>query len=407
MFKLFINTLVIATLCFSSITMAEPMTEGFHYQIRSKHSGKCLDLKGHNKENYAEIQQFDCHGGANQRWYQELHTKEYDPFRFNLPGYIVSLTSHRCLDVNSRRVYESRVPIQQYGCHGGDNQRWLFEWKEDRYYSIISKQSGKCLDVWGGSRENNAIIQQFDCHGGDNQLWEISDPKPIQSISNKSDLMALDWCYVKEDSGYITFYPIIANVGQETWMSTKEGIYRMGVDSTGSFLYENPQPLSYPELWLPPNREKKLKKGIPIVFDDDSDYSFSWMFTHDDDLNPHNNTHAGIVATGREFRSGGNMTHKECPQGSSQLFYPVSIYTHPDFNGSQSKLRLGDYSNLNKHHDGWANNIDSIKISANTIVTAWSHPNFSGKQYGPYIGPKNIPLVDGPNDWDSVKVERH
>ncbi|RQV99215.1 hypothetical protein EH221_00525 [bacterium] len=189
-------------------------------------------------------------------------------------------------------------------------------------------------------------------------------------------------------------------------MNTKKETYLIEVhDSTGG-LYDATGSLAYPDLWLPPNREKKLKKGMSVVFNADVSYAMQgWMFTHNDDLNPNNNTHAGIIgAPGREFWNG-NMTHKRCPHGSSQLFYPVAIYTHPNFNGSQSKLRVGDYSNLNNHHEGWANNIDSIKISANIVVTAWSYPNFDRQRFGPYRGPLNINQVYGANDWNSVKVE--
>lgn len=38
---------------------------------------------------------------------------------------------------------------------------------------IVSKHSGKCLDVADWSKQDGASIQQYTPHGGENQLWSI------------------------------------------------------------------------------------------------------------------------------------------------------------------------------------------------------------------------------------------
>ena len=79
----------------------------------------------------------------------------------------------------------------------------------------------------------------------------------------------------------------------------------------------------------------------------------------------------------------------------------VEVWTSPNFRDRSEKFKLGEYKDLKN----WQNQIDSIKIPDGVVVTAWSHPNFKQKKYGPYRGQKDIPKVYGQNDWDSMKVE--
>ncbi|MBK8972122.1 MAG: RICIN domain-containing protein [Hahellaceae bacterium] len=83
------------------------------YIIKARHSGKCLDVAGGSKSNGAEIIQWSCHKGDNQRF----------------------------------RVYDA----------GGG------------YWQIQAKHSGMCLDVWGASTASGAQVRQGNCHSGNNQ----------------------------------------------------------------------------------------------------------------------------------------------------------------------------------------------------------------------------------------------
>jgi hypothetical protein len=85
---------------------------------------------------------------------------------------IVNKNSGQCLDVPDASTAD-RVPIQQFTCHGGDNQRWLIEHVLGQEYRIRNKNSKKCLDVAGASTDARAKVQQFTCHGGDNQRWNL------------------------------------------------------------------------------------------------------------------------------------------------------------------------------------------------------------------------------------------
>ncbi|QRK05073.1 RICIN domain-containing protein [Archangium violaceum] len=46
---------------------------------------------------------------------------------------------------------------------------------EDRLFNIISQQSGKCVDVKDGSREEGAPIVQRPCNGAECQVFHVSE----------------------------------------------------------------------------------------------------------------------------------------------------------------------------------------------------------------------------------------
>ena len=53
-----------------------------------------------------------------------------------------------------------------------------FPFKENEFYVIIAKHSGKCLDVNSKSKDDGAMIQQFRYMDGDNQKWKLEPVKP-------------------------------------------------------------------------------------------------------------------------------------------------------------------------------------------------------------------------------------
>lgn len=143
--------------------MSGPVS-GRTVHIVSKNSGKCLDVAGAGFNNGANVQQWDCHNGANQFW--TLTDKG--------GGYYLITAKHsgKCLDV-AGVSRDQGANVHQWDCHGGDNQLWSIIPQGGGYYLITAKHSGKCLDVAGGSRDQGANVQQWDCHGGNNQLWQL------------------------------------------------------------------------------------------------------------------------------------------------------------------------------------------------------------------------------------------
>ena len=97
--------------------------------------------------------------------------------------HIVSKNSGKCLDVAGAGTHDG-ANVQQYDCHGGANQLWTLTDKGNGYYLITAKNSGKCLDVAGVATHNGANVQQYDCHSGANQLWKLDGATARGNIVN-------------------------------------------------------------------------------------------------------------------------------------------------------------------------------------------------------------------------------
>lgn len=139
--------------------------------IRAKHSGKCLDVAGGKRGNNANIQQYTCSKGAgNQTW-------KLIPFGDGSQVEIRAKHSNRCMDVAGGRKGQN-VNIQQYTCsRGASNQTWLLRRVGARGWAIVSKMANRrlmCLDIGGGSKQNNANVQTYPCSfGASNQTFSF------------------------------------------------------------------------------------------------------------------------------------------------------------------------------------------------------------------------------------------
>ncbi|HBX53104.1 MAG TPA: hypothetical protein DEH02_18735 [Bacteroidales bacterium] len=86
--------------------------------------------------------------------------------------YIISVNSGKNLDVEGGSV-ENGVKLIQYSNNGYDNQRFKFKLHADGAYSIMCKKSGLFLDVFENSIEDGAPIVQWQYSGNDNQKFEV------------------------------------------------------------------------------------------------------------------------------------------------------------------------------------------------------------------------------------------
>ena len=167
----------VALVVMLSTATASGQTSGFTPLIAS-HSGKCLDVNGESLDDGAAIIQWQCHSRDNQQWRLEVAGDGYSR--------IVSRHSGKCLDVSDGSAADGASIIQGQ-CHGGDNQQWRLEVVADlggaTYSRIVSRHSGKCLDVSGGSAADGASIIQWQCHGGENQNWLLlRQPRPLPLV---------------------------------------------------------------------------------------------------------------------------------------------------------------------------------------------------------------------------------
>lgn len=129
--------------------------------IRNVNSQKCIDVVNASRNPGANVQQFECNGGNNQKWeFISVGNGQYA---------IRSQNSGMVLDVADQSRARG-VNVQQYPWNGGANQRWRSQGSSNNFV-LVNVNSGKCLDVTGGEQRNGANIIQWDCNGGMNQRW--------------------------------------------------------------------------------------------------------------------------------------------------------------------------------------------------------------------------------------------
>jgi hypothetical protein len=129
--------------------------------LRNVNSQRCVDVFGSSTNKNANVQQYACNGGGNQRWeFVGLGNGQFA---------IRNVNSGLVLDVagDSRA---NGANVQQFPWNGGKNQRWITR-GSNHSFELVNVNSGKCLDVQGGRRGNNVNIVQRRCNGGKNQRW--------------------------------------------------------------------------------------------------------------------------------------------------------------------------------------------------------------------------------------------
>jgi hypothetical protein len=136
-----------------------------YFKIVAKHSGKCLDVPGGNLNNGAKIQQWDCHGGDNQAFL-------FVPAGNGTFG-IFSKYTGKVLDVEGWS-HDNGANILQWTWHGGENQRWrLVPADCAGTYYLVSEHSGLVMDILFGDQGNGAQLIQHALWGGAMQQFSI------------------------------------------------------------------------------------------------------------------------------------------------------------------------------------------------------------------------------------------
>ena len=135
-------------------------------------------------------------------------------------GGIVSRLSGKCLDVEGRST-RNAANVQQWSCSGGSNQLWDVIDLGRGQFSIVSHGSNKALTVSGG-RTDGANVEQFRWNGGDNQRWRVeragNGAYRLVSVSNNS---CLDVEGAKRDDGANIQLWGCSGGANQTWLFRK------------------------------------------------------------------------------------------------------------------------------------------------------------------------------------------
>lgn len=142
------------------------LENGAVYSISSRNSGKCLDVKDHSLLSGGRLQQWDCHGGDNQKFIATVTYKS---------GWILTpVESGIRLIIAGNSLDNGAKLVQEDYAEGNNGFFFVRPDAQAGSFIITANHSGKCLDVTKVSRRNGASIQQWDCHGGLNQSWAIT-----------------------------------------------------------------------------------------------------------------------------------------------------------------------------------------------------------------------------------------
>jgi hypothetical protein len=132
--------------------------------IAAKHSGKCMDVVAASMSNAAEVSQYTCGTGTNQRIaLNDLGNGYY---------HLVAQHSGKCIEVNGASTADG-ANITQYTCSAGTNQQWeRISVGSDHQFK--NRNSGKCIDVPSASTANGTRLKQYTCNtSSTNQVWTI------------------------------------------------------------------------------------------------------------------------------------------------------------------------------------------------------------------------------------------
>jgi uncharacterized repeat protein (TIGR03803 family) len=114
---------------------------------------------------------------------------------------IVSRNSGKCLDVYGASA-DAAASVIQWVCHGGENQQWRLEPAGGGAFHLIARHSGQALDVYGALLDDVTPVIQWPLHGGDNQVWTFEPaPDGYVSIVARHSGKALDVEYASTGDG--------------------------------------------------------------------------------------------------------------------------------------------------------------------------------------------------------------
>jgi GH43 family beta-xylosidase len=96
-------------------------------------------------------------------------------------------------------------------------------------YTLVNRNSGKCLDVEGGSTLDGANIFQWTCHGGANQKWRVEDLGDDTSrLVNVATGKVADTAYCATTDG--------TDIAQWSWLNNNCQKWRLVYTATGDYV---------------------------------------------------------------------------------------------------------------------------------------------------------------------------
>lgn len=133
------------------------LENGKIYNIVSRYSGQCLDVRDHALYAGAPLQQWSCTGEPHQK-FKALYQRDG---RWALVG----VQSGKYVSVENGWG-DNGNGIFQYDWVDGDHQKIVIDRSTDGSYKLKFSHSQRCLDIDGSNFAPGTRVHQWDCQGG-------------------------------------------------------------------------------------------------------------------------------------------------------------------------------------------------------------------------------------------------
>jgi hypothetical protein len=107
-----------------------------------------------------------CNGQPSQLWAAQPYPNAQGVYAF------VNRASGKCLDVYGASRDDGTAAVQWH-CHGGANQQWRPQ-QNGNGYLLVNVNSGKCLGVQNANPAAGTQLVQWTCDGSPAQTWTFS-----------------------------------------------------------------------------------------------------------------------------------------------------------------------------------------------------------------------------------------
>ncbi len=135
------------------------------YRIINRNSGKCLDVSGASTADGADVFQWTCHSGANQRW--RIEDLGDDTSR------LVNVNSGKVLDLSNCGSADG-TNIQQWSWLNNNCQRFrLIVTDQGGWVRLANVSSGKVADVASCGTGDGSDVRQWSWLNNNCQQWQL------------------------------------------------------------------------------------------------------------------------------------------------------------------------------------------------------------------------------------------
>ncbi|WAZ21486.1 family 43 glycosylhydrolase [Streptomyces cinnabarinus] len=143
----------------------EPSATSTTYTVTNRSSGKCLDVAGSSTADGANVQQWTCNGGNNQKW--RLEDLGDDTHR------LVNVATGKVLDTADCSSADG-ADLRQWSWLNNTCQRFRFITTTDSYVRIVNQATGKVADVTNCGTADGTDVRQWSWLNNTCQQWRLN-----------------------------------------------------------------------------------------------------------------------------------------------------------------------------------------------------------------------------------------